>query len=147
MYAHRREDGELHIGVKRSSKYVAIKNLNRTLVKRFVERGECEIPCEILSSDPLYALIRLQTGESFKVPTDKLSSRTRNERVAYFRDEKQLSLFLDFHKVDKKLTISEDNRALIDRVVELELCGKWTAKPKIRYRDGKNIPCPAKSRS
>ena len=78
--AHRLQDGSVHIGIKRASKFISVRKLQRSLVKRFVDCGECEIPCDVISEDPLSATIRLQTGKSFNVPTDKLNSRTSSSR-------------------------------------------------------------------
>lgn len=119
--AYRLPNGGLHIGIRRSCKYVATRNLQGSLVKRFVDCGECEIPCDIISSDPMFAFIRLPMGKSFQVPTHKINSRTHGERIESLGDDEQLALFLDFYKVDRKLkNPGQDKTELINTIVNLE---------------------------
>jgi hypothetical protein len=119
--ATRMEDGGVHVGVQRADGFHSRKRFHKYLLKRFLDCDECEIPCEIVSADPKFVVIKLTTGAPFKVPKDKIKSRTCDERIESFRDENQLARFLEYYNLDTGVTISnQDNCDLIDTVVDLE---------------------------
>ena len=118
---NRADAGGLHIGIHRAENWYSRKNFHQHLLKRFVDCGGCEVPCVVISEDRSHALIWVSTGNPFKVPNDKLKSRTLGERVKTLSNDHQLARFLEYYNLHAGVTISnKDNCKLVDKVVDLE---------------------------